>query len=125
MTEAEAPAAPEIEKGPGNIKLVSRRESDDARQTDRAFRFVGFNLHVVGEDFPHPGEVVVDIARANGQDHQRFSTWTDDGAIDIPVPGINGVGDWVLRCESLVTQVGEGGPGQIIKATKELEFELY
>lgn len=124
--------APVIEDSPAKIKVVSRREGEkltkgrDYLEVTSA-RFVGFNLHLLGEDFPYPGEVVIDIRRNDGQDHQRYSTWTTDGNIDVPLPGIVGIGDYVIHCESLVTQVGEGRDDRLplIKATDELKLELY
>jgi hypothetical protein len=66
------------------------------------------NLRLVGAGYPAPGEIIIDVRREDGQDHQRFSAWTDDGRLDTPLPGINGPGVWVFRTESPVTQVGEG-----------------
>lgn len=124
--------APVIEDSPGKIKIVSRREGAKFEKgldyvETKSERFVGFNLHIIGEDFPYPGEVVIDIRRDNEQDHQRFSTWTEDGNIDVVLPGINGVGDWLVHCESLVTQVGEGRDDRLplIKATDPIKLELY
>lgn len=124
--------APVLESSSASIKVVSRREGEeldsgvDYAEVDRA-RFVGFNLHIIGEDFPAPGEVIIDIRRANGQDHQRFSAWTEDGRLDTVLPGINGIGDWEVHCESLVTQVGEGRDDHLplIKETGVVSLELY
>lgn len=122
--------APVIESG-GSIRIVSRR--DDDADTKEGFtevtkaRFVGFNLHLIGEDFPK-GEVIIDIRRAeNAGDHQRFSTWTESGSIDGPLPGILGPGDYLVHCETVVTQVGEGRDDhqQLIKETAEVSLELY
>lgn len=148
--------APVIEEGGGSIKLVSRRDEDiqtylasdtqegstpltteDVEKRDKkgptysaakkAERFVGNKLYVQGDGFPFPGEVIVTVQREDGQDRQRFSTWTEDGSIDIPLPGINGPGSWEISAETLVTQVGEGREDglPLIKTTDTVSVELY
>ena len=134
LAELEGPpvVAPVLEESEASFKIVSRREGEefekglDYVETDSA-RFVGFNLHIIAENLPYPGEVIIDIRRENGQDHQRFSAWTEDGNLDTVLPGINGTGDWVVHLESLVTQVGEGRDDRLplIKETAERKLELY
>lgn len=124
--------APIVEEGGAKIKVVSRRDGDEFdKGHDYAVvtkaRFVGYNLHILGEDFPSPGEVIIDIRQKSGANHQRFSTWTEDGYIDVVLPGITGVGDYLVHAESLVTQVGEGRDDHLplIKESNEIALELY
>ncbi len=70
--------------------------------------FVTLAGRIVGKGYPHPGEVIVDVALEDGQNHQRFSTYTYDGTIDVGLMGISGPGTWVFHTESPVTQVGAG-----------------
>jgi hypothetical protein len=149
--EAEPPAAPIVEDGPGDFVIGSRRRDDlstyaadsdvtapteaeppdeeaakDYEEVSEA-RFVGWNLYIIGEGFHAPGEVIIDVARAGGGDHQRFSAWTDDGNVDTPVPGINGVGAWEIRLEQVVTQVGEGNEDGLptVLTTEPRQLEMY
>lgn len=69
--------------------------------------WVTMTPRIYGEDFPN-GEIIIDVKREDGQDHQRFSTWSDSGIVDIAAPGINGPGTWVYHMEAPVTTVGEG-----------------
>jgi len=124
--------APVLDESGASIKLASRREGEelakglDYAEVDRS-RFVGFNMHIIGEGFLFPGEVIIDIRRENESDHQRFSAWTDDGNLDTVLPGINGPGDWVVHCEQVVTQVGEGRDDglPLVKETEPVSLELY
>jgi hypothetical protein len=147
--EAEPPTAPVVEDGPGDFVIGSRRKDDlstyaadsdvtapteaeppdeeaakDYEEVDEA-RFVGWNLYIIGEGFKAPGEVIIDVAR--GTDHQRFSAWTDDGNLDVPLPGISGVGSWEIRLEQVVTQVGEGNEDGLptVLTTEPRQLEMY
>ncbi len=98
--------APIIEdKLPGKFKIVA---ADGSGKELKDELLVTLQARVIGEDFPHPGEVIIDVKREDGQDHQRFSTYTYDGQIDVGLMGINGPGTWVFHAESQVTQVGDG-----------------
>ncbi len=70
--------------------------------------WVTMSPRIYGDDFPAPGEVILDVRREDGQDHQRFSTYTYDGTIDVALPGVNGPGTWIFHAEAPVTKVGEG-----------------
>lgn len=119
--------APVIEDSPGSFKIISRSEGSDEGKAVKEARFVGWNLHIVGEDFQAPGEVIIDIRREQGWDHQRFSYWTDSGMVDVVVPGLNGPGDWLIHLETLVTKVGEGNEDglPLVLATDEVALTLY
>ncbi|HEX5016509.1 MAG TPA: hypothetical protein VFX15_02860 [Actinomycetes bacterium] len=119
--------APQLDNLDGKVKVVSRREGDSWNKSVNKLRFVGFVAHVVGEDLPWPAEIIVDIRRKDGSDHQRFSAWSENGTIDVPLPGITGVGDYVLHLEHLETRVGEGSDERlpIVRESKPLEINLY
>ena len=99
--------APIIEGGLGKAKIELRNRLNGETVKDDVL-FTQFQGRILGEGFPFPGEVILDLKREDGQDHQRFSTYTYDGTIDIDLNGINGPGTWVMHAESPVTQVGEG-----------------
>lgn len=118
--------APVIEDSDAKVKIISRQPGEAESSKTKSVRFVGHVLALTGEGFDR-GEVIIDIRRENQSDHQRFSAWSEDGTIDVPVPGINGIGDWLLHCEQLTTEVGEGREDglPLVKETDELAFELF
>ncbi len=83
-------------------------------------------LYLQGKNFPYPGEVIFDIRREDGQDHQRYSAWTDDGTFDVALPGVLGPGDWLIHAEALITQVGDGRDDHLplIKVGEEQKLEV-
>lgn len=125
----------------GTLKLVTREEINlaqhrnaegrlempEAEASKRKVRMGELSgLWLQGENFPHPGEVIFDIRRSDGQDHQRYSAWTDDGSFDVQLPGVMGPGSWLLHAEALITQVGDGREDHLplIKVGKEFELEV-
>lgn len=108
LADLEGPpvVAPIIEKGlKGKFKIVRREEATEEIKDEL---FVLLDGRIIGDGFPHPGEIIIDVRREDGQDHQRFSTFTHDGRIDVGLMGISGPGTWLFHAEAQVTQVGEG-----------------
>jgi len=108
LADLEGPpiVAPVLDEGlKGKFEIV---RNDGSGDKVKEALYAGLDLRVVGEGFPHPGEVIIDVAKEDGQDHQRFSAYTYDGTIDLGLMGISGPGTWLFNAESPVTQVGDG-----------------
>lgn len=133
--------APVFEENPGSLKLTRREdfnlgdnrnaegrlEMPKAKAQKRSVRMGELSgLWLQGKDFPAPGEVIFDIRQEDGQNHQRYSAWTEDGTFDVQLPGVLGPGTWLLHAESLITQVGEGRPDHLplIKVGEEIKIEV-
>lgn len=122
------PEGPVISKGKGSFTLeVASGEDGEKRDKATKVRLDQLSsVWAVGEGFPAPGEVIIDLMKKDGQSHQRYSTWTDDGSFEVALPGSFGPGDWLIHAESPVTQVGEGRKDnrQEIRVGKELKLEV-
>jgi hypothetical protein len=83
--------------------------SDGSRLKSGEEIAMGSGIHLYATDLPFPGEVILDVRRKDGSEHQRFSTYTSDGSADFALAAITpSPGEWVYHVESPVTRVGEG-----------------
>lgn len=99
--------APIIEPLKGGSFEVVRGDGSGDKVTESVQRL--FDGRVWGTGYVAPGEVIIDVRKEDGQDHQRFSTYSYDGTVDFSLGGIlNSPGTWLIHLEQPVTQVGEG-----------------